>query len=136
MNKIEEYVENCFKDLPASDRKEQLKQEIAENLNEKVFDLMQQGKSEEDAVNKTILEFGDIDDIKQELSKGIPLEKPAKINKYLLRLGFSLGGSALIIGLMIFINLYYTKSVIWFVFPTFGVLWWPLAMAFLWLRHK
>jgi hypothetical protein len=136
MNKIEEYVESCFKDLPASERKEQLKQEIAENLNEKVFDLMEQGKSEEDAVNKTILEFGDIDDIKQELSKGVPAEEPAKINKYLLRLGFSLGGSALIIGLLLFANLYYTKNIIWFVFPTFGVLWWPLVMAFQWLRHK
>lgn len=136
VNRIEEYVERCFKDIPDSERKEQLKQEILQNLNEKVFDLIEQGKSQEDAENKAIIEFGEIDDIKNELGKGIPAEKPAKINKYSLRLGYSLGGSALIIGLMIFINLYFSRGVIWFVFPTFAVLWWPLTMAFLWLRHK
>jgi len=136
MNKIEEYVERSFMDIPASERKEQLKQEILQNLNEKVFDLIEQGKSQEDAENKTIIEFGDIEDIKNELGKGLPAEKPAKLNQYSLRLGFSLGGSALIIGLMMFINFYFTPGLIWFVFPTFAVLWWPLAMTFLWLRHK
>lgn len=136
MNKIEEYVERSFMDIPASERKEQLKQEILQNLNEKVFDLIEQGKSQEDAENKTIIEFGDIEDIKNELGKGLPAEKPAKHNQYSLRLGFSLGGSALIIGLMMFINFYFTPGLIWFVFPTFAVLWWPLAMTFLWLRHK
>jgi len=136
MNKIEEYVERSFKDIPDSERKEQLKQEIIQNLNEKVFDLIEQGKSQEDAENKTLIEFGDIDDIKNELCKGIPAENPGKLNKYSLQLGFSLGGSALIIGLMMFINFYFSPDVIWFVFPTFGVLWWPLTMVFQWLRHK
>jgi len=136
MNKIEEYVERSFMDIPASERKEQLKQEILQNLNEKVFDLIEQGKSQEDAENKTIIEFGDIEDIKNELGKGLPAEKPAKLNKHSLWFGYSLIGSILIIGLMIFINLSFTPSVKWFVFPTFGVLWWPLTMAFLWLRHK
>ena len=136
MNKIEEYVERSFNDIPDSERKEQLKQEILQNLNEKVLDLIEQGKSQEDAENKTLVEFGDIDDIRNELSKGIPTEKPAKLNKYSLWFGYSLGGSLLIIGLMMFINYNFTPGIIWFVFPTFGVLWWPLTMAFLWLRHK
>ncbi len=136
MNRIEEYVEKCFADIPDSERKEQLKAEIIENLNEKVLDLIEQGKTGEDAENKTIIEFGEIDDIKQELCKDIQADKPRKYNKYALLLWFSVGGSALIIGLMLFINLYYTKNNIWFVYPAFGVLWWPLVMAFLWLRHK
>lgn len=67
MNKIEEYVEKSFIDIPDSDQKEQLKQDILQNLREKVYDLMQQGKSQEDAENKAIVDFGDMDDIKKEL---------------------------------------------------------------------
>ncbi len=136
MDRIEEYVERCFKDIPDSDRKEQLRQEILQNLCEKINDLMEQGKTQEDAENKAIIEFGDIDDIKNELSKGIPAEKPAKLNKYSLRLGYSLGGSALIIALMVFINYSYGNQPDWWEYPTFAVLWWPLTMGFLWLRHK
>ncbi|MEI6579195.1 MAG: permease prefix domain 1-containing protein [Eubacteriales bacterium] len=136
MNKIEEYVEKNFNDIPDSERKEQLKQEILQNLNEKVLDLIEQGKSQEDAENKTIIEFGDIDDIKQELSKGIPAERLSESRKFRLRLGYSVCGSALIIGLMIFVNLYYGNQPVWFVYPTFAVLWWPLTMAYIWFKHK
>lgn len=136
MNRIEEYVARSFKDIPDSDDKEQLRQEILQNLNEKVFDLVEQGKSQEDAENKAILEFGDIEDIKQELNKGILPEKPSKSFKYRLRLWYSICGSALIIGLLIFINLYYGDQPVWFVYPTFAVLWWPLTMLFLWFKHR
>lgn len=136
MNRIEEYVEKCFMDIPDSERKEQLKAEIIENLNEKVLDLTEQGKTQEDAENKTIIEFGDIDDIKQELGEGVPAVKKARYNKFALLLWFSVGGSALIIGLMLFISFTYTPGNNWFVFPAFGILWWPLVMVYLWLRHK
>ncbi len=136
MNRIDEYVARCFKDIPNSDRKEQLQQEIVQNLNEKVYDLVEQGKTQEDAENKAMADFGDFDDIKQELSTGTSEEKPSERKNYFLRLLFSLCGSALIIGLMIFINFYYGDQPVWFVYPAFGVLWWPLAMAFLWLKHK
>jgi len=121
-----------FKDVPESEKKQIIKQEIIENLEEKVFDLMQQGKAEEDAVNKALVEFGDIEEIKKELGVGQPLKKNmAKIN-----LGFSIWGSALIIALFTFINFYYTPDNIWFVYPTFAVLWWPLSMFFYWLRSR
>lgn len=42
-----------------------VKQEIIENLEEKVFYLMDQGKEQEDAINKAIVEFGDIEDLKK-----------------------------------------------------------------------
>jgi hypothetical protein len=136
MKRIEEYVERNFEDIPDSECKEQLKQEILQNLNEKVFDLMQQGKTEEDAENKTIVEFGDIEDIKQELKNGFIVDKLLTNNKYALQLGFSIWGSALIIALVLFINFYYSPSVLWFIYPTFGILWWPLAMFFRWLKYK
>jgi hypothetical protein len=137
MNKIEQYVERNFMDIPDSPRKEQLKQEILLNLREKVHDLIQNGKSEEDAQNKAIVDFGDIDDIRQELREE-PVEwqsKPTGRDCW-QQLWFSVWGSALIIALVLFVNMTYTPRVLWFVYPTFGVLWWPLVMFFRWLKHR
>lgn len=49
---------------------------------------------------------------------------------------FSVCSSVLIIGLMLFINIYYTPKTIWFVYPIFALIWWPLAMFFHNLRLK
>ncbi|PTM54745.1 permease prefix domain 1-containing protein [Desmospora activa] len=132
MKTIKQHVDDLFKDIPESEKKEIIKQEITENLEEKMRDLMEQGKEEEDAINKTIIEFGDIEEIKNELG----IKQPSKRNKAKLNLGFSLWGSALIIALVAFINFYYTPDTIWFVYPTFAVLWWPLSMFHYWLSTK
>lgn len=131
--KIKQYVDSVFKDVPKSEEKEIIKQEIIENLEEKVVDLMEQGKTEEDAINKAIAEFGNIEEIKMELRV---TKHPLKRNMSKLNLGFSIWGSILIIALVVFTNLYYTPQVIWFVYPTFVVLWWPLAMLFHWFRTR
>jgi hypothetical protein len=138
MNRIEQYVEKSFTDIPDSPRKEQLKQEILLNLREKVYHLVESGKSEEDAENKAIVDFGDINDIRQELwDVGGDFEQLKPTGKSCwYQLWFSIWGSALIIALVLFINLYYSPAVIWFVYPTFGVLWWPLVMFFRWLKHR
>jgi len=134
MKTIQEHVDALFRDIPDSERKESLKREIVENLTEKVADLMAQGKAEEDAINRAIVEFGDIGDIREELrtQQQLPLKKSSAG----LHLGFSLAGSLLIIGLVLFINLYVTPGFLWCIFPIFGVLWWPLAAFFRWLRYK
>ena len=64
---LRNHVDELFKDIPESPQKNTIKQEVLENLEEKVFDLMGQGKAEEDAINKAIVEFGDIDDLTKEL---------------------------------------------------------------------
>lgn len=133
MNRIEEHIKHMFRDIPDGDRKTQIIQEITQDLNDKVRDLMTSGKEEEDAVNKAIVDFGDIDEIKAELglkSKGKSGRNAA------LNLGFSIWGSAICIGLFLFINFYYTPDTIWFVYPTFGILWWPLALFFNWQRKR
>ncbi|MFC4618723.1 permease prefix domain 1-containing protein [Camelliibacillus cellulosilyticus] len=132
MKKIKNHVDELFKGIPKSAEKEAIKQDIIENLEEKVYDLMAQGKEEEDAINKAIVDFGDIDEIKRELSAKKPVKK--KMTK--LDLAFSIWGSVLIIALFLFINFYYTPHIIWFVYPTFAVLWWPLSMFYRWLRLK
>lgn len=133
--KLDAYVRNIFRDIPNSPRREELIQEIVENLADKVRDLTVSGKSPEDAVNKAIVDFGDMEDVKSELREELPSAAPQKERRPGLALGYSLCGTALIVGLLIFINFYYTPKTIWFVYPTFGVLWWPLSMFFRWRRY-
>jgi hypothetical protein len=131
MNRIEEYVYKSFREIPDSERKAQLTQDIISDMEEKVADLMAAGKAEEDAVNKAIIEFGDISDLKAELA---PATKAH--NSHGLGLAYSVVGSILIILLVVFINFYYTPRVIWCVYPIFAVLWWPLTMLFVYLRRR
>ncbi|MCH5583973.1 permease prefix domain 1-containing protein [Shimazuella sp. AN120528] len=133
MKTLKQHVERLFKDVPESDEKKTIIHEIVENLEEKVQDLMADGKAEEDAINKVIVEFGDVQEIKQELMQKTlsPKKNMSKVN-----LGFSIWGSLLIIALFVFANFYYTPHEIWFVYPTFVVLWWPLSMLFIWMRSR
>lgn len=144
---IRDYVEGLFKDVPDSQEKDNIKNEIILNLEEKVQDLVDSGKDEEDAINRSIVEFGDINEIKMNLigaAKKTRVKKADKVN-YVNRMWFSIWGSLLIIALFFFIN--YTQSwndvaglvapaYPWFIYPTFAVLWWPLAMFFSWLNHR
>jgi hypothetical protein len=134
MKTVQEHVDALFREIPDSERKESLKREIVENLQEKVNDLMALGKAEEDAINRAIVEFGDISDIRDELRNQQQL--PLKRNSAGLQLGYSIVGSLLIIGLMLFINLYLSPGFLWCVFPIFGVLWWPLSMFFRWIKYR
>ncbi len=132
LKKINGYVEELFKNIPESEQKNAVMQEVTQNLEEKVWDLMGEGKTEEDAINKAIVDFGDIEDLKQELG----VSQPKKKNTSKLNLWYSIWGSLLIISLFVFINFYYSPEIIWFVYPTFAVLWWPLTMYFSWKRTK
>ncbi|UOQ44046.1 permease prefix domain 1-containing protein [Halobacillus salinarum] len=132
MKKLNSHVEHLFKDVPESEQKEAVKYEVLENLEEKVLDLMKQGKDEEDAINKAIVDFGDIEELRQELG----IKQPVKRSMKKENLWYSIWGSGLIIALFLFINFYYTPDKIWFVYPTFAVLWWPLTMYFSWVRSK
>ncbi|MED4534308.1 permease prefix domain 1-containing protein [Metabacillus fastidiosus] len=132
MKKLQDHVDELFKDIPESEQKTAIKQEVLENLEEKVWDLMEQGKEEEDAINKAIVDFGDIGDLKKELG----VKQPKRKNNIKLNLGYSIWASLLIIALFVFINVYYSPNVIWFVYPTFVVLWWPLTMYFKWQGSK
>jgi hypothetical protein len=135
---IKDYVEGLFASVPDSQEKENIKQEIVLNLEEKVQDLVESGKAEEDAINKAIVDFGDIDEIKADLIKasGVNPDKAKKKRNHLNNLWFSVWGSALIIGLLVFTNYYFSPGTIWFVFPTFAVLWWPLVMFFTWRNNR
>lgn len=133
MNEIESHINRLFAGIPESTRKEEIKLEITQNLNEKVADLIAQGQSREEAVEKAIDDFGDIGDLKEELESSTKLTKSKRLG---LSLAFSVWGGILIIALFLFINFYYTPNAIWFVYPTFAVIWWPMTLFFQWYRNK
>ncbi len=136
MKQIENFVKNTFKNYP-KDKREELIQSITEMLTEKVEDLMEKGFEEQAAIDKTVLEFGTIEDYDS---------KPVKINRKLKRqkslrhykndMIFSSIGTLIIIGMLIFSNLTYTEGVIWFVLPGLAVLWWPLATLYRYLNKS
>lgn len=132
---IKDYLEELFGGIPDSIEKENIRQEILQNLEEKVQDLVKEGKTEEDAINKSIVDFGDMREIRNNLMQ-VDHAKSAKrdISGYRNHLWFSICGSVLLIGLFLFINFYYSPEIIWFVYPTFAILWWPLGTLFALLR--
>lgn len=75
MKRIKNHIDELFKDIPHNHEIEMVKQEIIENLEEKVFYLMEQGREQEDAINKAIVEFGDMEDLKKELGVKEPTKK-------------------------------------------------------------
>jgi hypothetical protein len=132
--KIREYVEEVFLNVPESDEKQSLLNELILDAEEKAADLMAAGKPEEDAVNKALVELGDLSEIKLSLMNvAAPKTAPHRNRNNLL---YSVFGSALIIGLMLFINLYYSPRTIWFVYPMFAILWWPLSMLLYYMNHR
>lgn len=136
MKRLNAYIDKAFEDIPNSEQTERVKEEILRDLEEKVADLIEEeGKSQEDAINKVIVEFGDINEIKQELD--LPENSTRKKQELArLNLSFSMWGSLLVIALSVFVNFYYTPHVIWFIYPTFAIAWWPLSMFYNWYRKK
>jgi len=133
MSKIETHIKRIFRDIPDSKRKEEIMLEINQDLNDKVADLVSQGQTEDEAIQMTIEDFGDIDDIREELVGTAQLIENKNIG---LSLAFSVWGGIIITALFVFINLYYTPERIWFVYPVFAVIWWPMSMFFYWSQRK
>ncbi len=133
MNEIELHINKLFENVSDSKRKRDLMLEITQNLNEKVADLISKGQTKDQAIQKAIADFGEIDDLKIELEGSAKLAKSKNAG---LGLAFSIWGALLITGLMVFINLYYTPKTIWFVYPLFAIIWWPMSMFFRWYHLK
>jgi Flp pilus assembly protein TadB len=133
MNRIESHINKLFWDIPDSRRKTELILEISQDLEEKIDDLVCQGLSEDEAVQKAFNDFGDMDEIKRELIGSGQLIRNKKLG---LALAFSVWSAAIITLFFLFINLYYTPHTIWFVYPVFAVIWWPMTLYFCWYRRK
>ncbi len=136
MKKIVNFVKHTFKDIPKQG-KEEIIQSVSESLIEKVEDLVEKGLSEQEAIDKAVLEFGTIEDYFVNFKKQEKKKKRKKtINHYKNDLLFSAVGSVIIISIIVFINLYYLPSTLWFVIPSIGILFWPLSILYNLLNKK
>ena len=70
-SKIRDYVESVFRDVPMSERAENIQSEILSNLLDKYRDLKNQGKTDEEAYAMAISSGGDLSGIAADL-KGSP----------------------------------------------------------------
>jgi hypothetical protein len=67
MDTIRSYLDNMFSRLPRTARVLDLKNNILSNMEEKYYELKNQGKSENEAIGIVISEFGNIDELIMEL---------------------------------------------------------------------
>jgi len=63
MNNIKKFVSKLLKDFFNDQDKKELIEILTTSLEEKVDDLIEQGSSREEAIEKTINEFGDTKDV-------------------------------------------------------------------------
>lgn len=135
MEKIRDYVEKAFSGIPETERKAAVMQDITETIGDSARRWMDEGRTEEDAANKAIVEFGDLSEIKRDLEGQPP---PCGTRKNKVNLWFSIVASAVIVAFLAFINLYYSSLIIWFVYPAFAIIWWPIAVFFFggWRRDR
>ena len=75
MEAIKTYIENMFSTLPHTEEIERLKEELLSNMEEKYLELKDEGKSENEAIGIVISEFGNIDELLNELDIEIPEER-------------------------------------------------------------
>jgi len=137
MKRINNFVKNTFKNAP-KDQKESIINQVTQILIEKVEDLQETGLTLDEAVDKTVLEFGSAEDYFKTSERPIQqlIKRIKTIRHYRNDLLFSGIGAVIIIGMLIFTNLYYTRDLIWFVLPALAVLWWPLAVLYRFLNKK
>jgi hypothetical protein len=133
MKQIKNFVKHTFKHLPKED-KQKVIDYVSELLTEKVDDLIENGYTQQDAIDKAVIEFGTVEDYYDEEHHSV---RPPKTTKqYQNDFVFSLLGALIIIGMLIFSNLQYTPKTIWFVLPTLAVLWWPLALFYRFMNKR
>jgi uncharacterized protein (UPF0305 family) len=129
MKRIRNFVKNTFKNLPKEQRDE-IVNTVTQSLVEKIEDLMESGLSLEEAIDKTVVEFGTAEDYFDHEKKEQRFKRFKTLAHYRNDLYFSLFGSLIIVGILIFVNLYFTGDPLWFVIPSIAILWWPLVIGY------
>lgn len=68
METIKGYIDAMFREFPDTEEVHKLKQSILESMEDKYQELIQDGKSENEAIGTVIAQFGNIDELKKEFS--------------------------------------------------------------------
>ena len=86
MDTIRSYLESMFKNLPLTDKVMRAKSELLQMMEDKYTELIKEGKSENEAIGIVISEFGNLEELVEDLGiKDIYAEQKAeRMNKRLL----------------------------------------------------
>ncbi|MCF7924344.1 MAG: permease prefix domain 1-containing protein [Candidatus Izimaplasma sp.] len=137
MNKIKSFISKLLKDYFNDDDKKELINILTTSLEEKVDDLVEQGTPRDEAINQSISEFGDTDDVLQAFPE--KKQKSIIIKKRKQKLLYSLWGYLIIVGIAIFVNFTFYEffdRILWFVIVCLGLLFWPITMLYKYLLVK
>lgn len=133
MKRIRNFVKNTFKHYPKEER-DHLIETITEMLVEKVEDLIEKGYSLEEAIDKTVIEFGNAEDFDPE-EKTRKRFKMKNLAHYRNDIVFSIVAILIIIGILAYIN-FLSTDLIWFGIPALALLFWPLSTIYRYLNKK
>ncbi len=132
MKKIENFVKNSLKGYKGED-KETVITEITEMLTEKVEELIEEGLSEQEAIDQTVVEFGSLEEFLGEKKKvKVPKNRKQRINDFM----FSIGGSSIIITMLVLFNVFILNDLLnppytYFIYVIIpAILFWPLSMIY------
>ena len=81
MDTIKTYLDNMFLNLPKTDEINSLKNDLLNNMEDKYNELKAQGKTENEAIGIVISEFGNIDELINEM--GIKIDEPDENSRIL-----------------------------------------------------
>jgi len=130
MKQIKNFVKHTFKDID-KEKKEEIIQLVTISLIEKVEDLIESGLTEKEAIDRAVTEFGTAEDY---FNQSIKIAKKERRQKTLRHYGndllFSGIGSAIVIGIILYIDFKYTPHILWSIIPSIAILFWPLAVLY------
>ncbi len=135
MNSIKRFVTNLLKGFFNDEDKKELIEVMTTSIEEKVDDLVEQGLTEEEAIETSLSELGTTEDVLQAFPEAEKLKENV-VKKRKNQVFFATASYLIIAGLAIYINLTYVPSVVWFWFVVIGVLFWPLTMLYLYLEAR
>jgi len=137
MNKIKSFISKLLKDYFNDKDKKELIELLTTSLEEKVDDLVEQGTPRDQAIQQSINEFGDTDDVLSAFPS--KQRKGELIKKRKTQVFYSIWGYIIIVGLTIFINFTFYEffdKILWFVIVCIGLLFWPITMIYRYLLIK
>ena len=130
MKLIRNFVKNTFKEVEKGKR-EEIINSVTELLIEKVEDLIESGLTEREAIDKTVVEFGTVEDYFNQTIKNKKRKTSQKtLRHYANDLLFSGAGSLIVIGIILYIDFRYTPHILWSIIPSIAILFWPLAVLY------
>lgn len=135
MNRIKKFVSNLLRDLFSEDDKKELIKILTTSLEEKVEDLVEQGTPVDQAIERSIQEFGSAQDVLE----AFPQQNQRILKQRKSQFRFSVFGYLVIVGITLFINLQWLdvfKQIYWFIMVAIGTLFWPAAMMYRYLLKK